>query len=34
MAGIDAPTALTSSRDIGLDRRRGPTVKQCTAWRG
>jgi transposase len=33
-AGLDAPTALTISSEIGRDRGRGPTVQPCTSWRG
>jgi transposase len=34
IAGLDEPTALTISREIGLDRGRWPTVKHCTSWLG
>jgi transposase len=34
IAGLDAPTAVTSSRASGLDLGRWPTVQQCTAWLG
>jgi hypothetical protein len=34
MAGIDAPTALTSISEVGRDLGRWPTVKPVTAWLG
>jgi transposase len=34
IAGIDEPTALTSSSEIGLDLGRWPTVKHVTSWLG
>jgi transposase len=34
MAGMDEPTALTSSSESGLDRGRGPPVKPFTSWLG
>ena len=34
MEGIDAPTALTSISEMGLDMGRWPTVKHCTSWLG
>ena len=34
MAGMDAPTALTSIRASGRDMGRWPTVKHCTSWLG
>jgi transposase len=34
IAGIDAPTALTSSSETGLDMGRWPTVQHFTSWLG
>jgi transposase len=34
IAGLDAPTALTIMRAIGLEMGRWPPVQHCTSWRG
>jgi hypothetical protein len=34
LEGMDEPTALTSIREIGLDRGRWPTVQHVTSWLG
>jgi hypothetical protein len=34
MEGVDEPTAVTISSEMGLDRGRWPTVTHCTSWRG